>query len=165
MALRKWKTVVVGHAVYKRDTMQDTHVKIDALSKPSATYLTNLGYIYITSPTRYWYHPEFNGYPQYDANFNVLGKHTPVETPVDAPVVSDGGSSSYYELNINGNKVETEEIIDQVFGNDFDFGNAFKSLVRAYASTKGSGKAGNSIQYEMNKIIYSANKIKNRGTK
>lgn len=154
--------------------MQDTHVKIDALSKPSALYLINLGYVQRGKHNNYdWVHPTNNSYPDYDKYYNVIPKpdlSPGVPTvhkamPVEEPVVSDGGSSSYYVLHINGNKVETEEIIDQVFGNDFDFGNAFKSLVRAYASTKGAGKAGNSIKYEMNKIVYSANKIKNRGTK
>ena len=75
-------------------------------------------------------------------------------------VTSDGGSSSYYTLNINDTKVETEDIIRDVFGNDFDFGNAFKSLVRAYLNTQGKGKAGNELAYELNKIRYSLDKIK-----
>ena len=41
----------------------------------------------------------------------------------------------------------------------------FKSLVRAYGTTQGAGKEGNDISYEMNKIIYSANKIKDYYTK
>ncbi len=75
------------------------------------------------------------------------------------PIKSDGGSSSYYTLLINDNKVETEEIIRDVFGNDFDFGNAFKSLVRAYGTKQGGGKDGNTIQYEMSKLRYSSEKI------
>jgi hypothetical protein len=75
------------------------------------------------------------------------------------PIKSDGSSSSYYTLLINDNKVETEEIIRDVFGNDFDFGNAFKSLVRAYGTKKGGGKEGNTVQYEMSKLRYSSEKI------
>ncbi len=75
-------------------------------------------------------------------------------------VTSDGGSSSYYTLQINNNKVETEDIIRDVFNNDFDFGNAFKSLVRAYLNTQGAGKAGNDLEYELNKIRYSLDKIR-----
>ena len=78
----------------------------------------------------------------------------------NATIKSDGGSSSYYTLNINDTKVETEDIIRDVFGNDFDFGNAFKSLVRAYLNTQGKGKAGNELAYELNKIRYSLDKIK-----
>ena len=77
-------------------------------------------------------------------------------------VTSDGGSSSYYTLDINDTVVETEDIIRDVFGNDFDFGNAFKSLVRAYLNTQGAGKAGNNLSYELNKIRYSLNKIKEK---
>ena len=136
--------------------MKDTHVKIGALSKPTAVYLTNLGYEQEAQAPWAWFHPEFDDYPKYDTMFNSLAKER-------GAVVSDGGSSSYYTLDINGNKVETEEIISQVFGNDFDFGNAFKSLIRAYGATLGKGKAGNDIGYELNKIDYSINKIRQRG--
>jgi hypothetical protein len=84
------------------------------------------------------------------------------------PIKSDGGSSSYYDLQLSDKVVEfikengyvkTEQLIRDVFGNDFDFANAFKSLVRAYKTTKGVGKEGNDIKYELNKIRYSCNKI------
>ena len=74
-------------------------------------------------------------------------------------VKSDGGSSSYYTLTVNNINIETEDIIRDVFDNDFDFGNAFKSLVRAFLNTQGSGKEGNDLAYELNKIRYSINKI------
>ena len=77
-------------------------------------------------------------------------------------VKSNGGASSYYTLHINGTEVETEDIIRDVFGNDFDFGNAFKSLVRSYLETQGKGKEGNDLAYELNKITYSINKIRNK---
>jgi len=74
-------------------------------------------------------------------------------------VKSDGSSSSYYTLTVNNINIETEDIIRDVFDNDFDFGNAFKSLVRAFLNTQGSGKEGNDLAYELNKIRYSINKI------
>lgn len=93
-------------------------------------------------------------------------KHT---HKINSPVKSDGGSSSYYDLHLSSKTIEfikensyvkTEQLIVDLFGNDFDFANAFKSLVRAYAIVKGRGKEGNDIPYEMNKIKYSCNKIK-----
>jgi len=81
------------------------------------------------------------------------------------PIKSDGGSSSYYTLVINDQAVQTEDIIRDVFGNDFDYGNVFKSLVRAYQLKKGAGKEGSSIEYEINKIRYSCNKIKRESFK
>ncbi len=89
-------------------------------------------------------------------------------------IKSDGGSSSYYDVEIPGwladkllTRIEdkkpflkTEELIMMLFNNDFDFGNIQKSLVRAYQATRGGGKDGNDVDYDMNKIIYSANKIK-----
>ncbi len=83
-------------------------------------------------------------------------------TPVSKGIVSDGSSSSYYTLEINGDFIETEQIIEQVFGNDFDFGNVFKSLIRAYGTTQGKGKLGNDLAYELNKIEYSINKLRTR---
>ena len=92
-----------------------------------------------------------------------------VEKQETIPIKSDGSSSSYYDLKLSDltldfiegtNKIKTEHLIRDVFDNDFDFGNMFKSLVRAYGTTQGAGKEGNDISYEMNKIIYSANKIK-----
>ena len=92
------------------------------------------------------------------------------------PIASNGGSSSYYDLpipeellnKILERKVEgkayikTEEIIRYCFGNDFDKGNLFKSLVRIHSAELGFGKAGNSIEYDCNKIHYSADKIAKR---
>lgn len=92
-------------------------------------------------------------------------------------IKSDGGSSSYYDLPISDKLlkainsrnedgkcyVKTEDLIDELFGNDFDFGTMFKSVVRGYLQTKGEGKAGNDLGYEMNKVVYYANKIKEKG--
>jgi hypothetical protein len=81
-------------------------------------------------------------------------------------VVSDGGSSSYYTFPkgmvdrvASTGKLETQDIITHGFGNDFDFGNAFKSLKRLYEIKCGGGKEGNTPEYEVNKIKYSLDKI------
>jgi hypothetical protein len=92
------------------------------------------------------------------------------------PIKSDGGSSSYYDIylptwlmqamvdrEVDGKVyIKTEELIEVAFESDFDFANAFKSLVRAFGTMSGGGKAGNDVDYEMNKVQYSANKIKER---
>lgn len=86
-------------------------------------------------------------------------------------VKSDGGSSSYYQLPVPENiiekiavnrSVEVEDLIEHVFGNDFDYGNILKSLVRCYKAEQGCGKEGNTLEYECNKMNYSINKIKKR---
>ncbi len=91
------------------------------------------------------------------------------ENTENKPIVSDGKSSSYYDLKlsqktidfiIENGYVKTEHLIYDMFDNDFDAGNAFKSLVRAWGTINGSGKQGNSLQYELNKIEYSINKIR-----
>lgn len=92
------------------------------------------------------------------------------------PVKSDGGSSTYYDIDIpawllytlNERQkegkcyIKTEELIECGFSSDFDAGNIFKSLVRAWGALNGAGKAGNGVDYECNKIVYSANKLKQR---
>lgn len=91
-------------------------------------------------------------------------------------IASDGGSSTYYDINLPDwliekilarkqdgvSYVKTEELLEVAFGNDFDFSNILKSLVRAFGAFNGAGKLGNSVHYEANKIIYSAGKIKAR---
>lgn len=103
----------------------------------------------------------------------------PDEDVPTGEVVSDGGSSSYYDVDLpdwlvekiltrkeDGNAyVKTEELIEVAFGNDFDFGNLFKSLVRAMGKKKGAGKAGNTLEYECNKMHYSTDKIKTLGSR
>lgn len=96
---------------------------------------------------------------------------------VGGGIKSDGGSSSYYDIAIpswlvakileraesdEGAYIKTEELIEFVFDNDFDFGNNFKSSVRAMGKMKGAGKAGNTVGYECNKMDYSTNKIRKR---
>lgn len=92
-------------------------------------------------------------------------------------VKSDGGSSSYYDIPVpnwlldrladrevdDSSFIKTEELIEIMFGNDFDFGNVLKCLVRLYGTTQGAGKAGNDADYEINKMVYSLNeKIRKR---
>jgi len=97
---------------------------------------------------------------------------------VAGPIKSDGGSSSYYDLTIPDWLVKTlterqakeykcyiktEEIIAAFLSNDFDYGNLFKSMIRCKGLQDGTGgKAGNSVEYECNKMAYSVNKIKEK---
>lgn len=86
-------------------------------------------------------------------------------------VISDGGSSSYYEIDIPLNKikyatdgkvpvpgetyqtpthirVEVKDIIKYGLDNDFDRGNIFKALVRL------GRKAGADEKYDINKCMF-----------
>jgi hypothetical protein len=94
----------------------------------------------------------------------------------NAPITSDGGSSTYYDIEVpkwlldllnqraaeGKSYVKTEELIEVGFGNDFNFGTLFKSTVRAYGCSVGAGKAGNDIGYEVNKVKYYSDKIFNK---
>ena len=92
-------------------------------------------------------------------------------------IKSDGGSSTYYDIalpdglfdelirrkqNEGQAYIKTEEIIELGLGNDFDAGNIFKCLVRMESLKQGKGKAGNSLEYDANKVLYSAKKIARR---
>lgn len=85
-------------------------------------------------------------------------------------VKSDGGSSSYYQLQllVNSNKIkeleghdevkvvelETGDIIRSLVDNDFDLGNIIKACRRIHQAKKGTGKAGTDVEYDCKKIEY-----------
>ena len=69
-------------------------------------------------------------------------------------IKSDGGSSDYYKLEINGNLVEVEDVIYAMVGGDFILGNILKACRRIYLDSKGQGKEGIDMQYDANKIKY-----------
>ena len=69
-------------------------------------------------------------------------------------ITSTGGSSDYYKLIINGNHVETEDVIYAMVGGDFALGNALKALRRMYLDSEGKGKVGIDMQYDANKVKY-----------
>jgi hypothetical protein len=91
--------------------------------------------------------------------------------PIKAGAIkSDGGSSSYYDIQLptwlidkikERGYIKTEELIE-VMGSDFDLGNIIKCSVRINSLKNGVGKEGNSVEYDANKIIYSANRLKER---
>ena len=95
----------------------------------------------------------------------------------NAPVVSDGKSSSYYNLLLNERltkkikdqlekgeplNLETGDIIEMMFGNDFDFGNIEKALRRIFEAKHGRGKAGVDIKYDINKCHYFLDQIEEK---
>lgn len=75
-------------------------------------------------------------------------------------VKSDGGSSSYYQLNIVNRKTgetfscEMGDVIASVYDNDFDMGNVAKAMRRIAQDRKGLGKEGNDSLYDANKCVY-----------
>ena len=126
----------------------------------------------IVDPTLSDFVPDYGYVRVFYGSGNISGlvtadKYLELVESVDStkPVTSDGGASSYYELEIAGHKLETHNVIEDVFGNDFDFGNNFKAMVRIWAQINGGGKAGTSIEYDLNKIIYTCEKLKERYVK
>ena len=79
------------------------------------------------------------------------------------PVVSDGGSSSYYaqqipkgmleRFNTTGT-IEAKDVIRLFLGNDFNMGNIFKAYCRIISLRNGKGKAGIDEQYDLTKVKY-----------
>ena len=109
-----------------------------------------------------------NGYNTHMLSFNdsnlelvKAGDNSVVQQSVDEPIqditnkiTSTGGSSDYYKLNINGNHVETEDVIYAMVGGDFALGNALKALRRMYLDSQGGGKEGVDMSYDANKVKY-----------
>lgn len=86
---------------------------------------------------------------------------TPVELPEESAIVSDGLSTSYYQLtitNADGESIECEmgDVIRCVYGDNFPLGNIAKAARRMYEASQGRGKKDVSIQYDANKISYFA---------
>lgn len=75
-------------------------------------------------------------------------------------VVSDGGSSGYYQLTIVNRKTgesfncEMGDVIASVYDNDFDMGNIAKAMRRIAQDRIGRGKAGNNAKYDAKKCVY-----------
>ena len=85
-------------------------------------------------------------------------------------IKSDGGSSKYYQLivRVTEDKIEnatpqgevkdvaleTGDVIRALVDNDFDLGNCIKAIRRIHQSSKGEGKSGTSIDYDITKIKY-----------
>lgn len=99
-------------------------------------------------------------YPEQD--FTLSEKDSSIS---DKPVVSDGGSSDYYKLTITNKsgesiQCETGDVLRVLVGNDYDLSNIVKACRRMYEASQGRGKAGASIEYDANKIVYFANEFK-----
>ncbi|MCO7225286.1 hypothetical protein [Pleionea sp. CnH1-48] len=90
-----------------------------------------------------------NGYPE------------SVRVNENESIKSSGGSSSYYDFTITNQKGESldvtcNDVIRCMVNNDFDLGNIVKAARRISEARQGRGKAGVSIGYDANKIIYFA---------
>ena len=89
-------------------------------------------------------------------NRQVVDQEAPSKTK------SNGGSSDYYKLEINGNPVEVEDIIYAMVGGDFALGNVIKACRRMYLDSKGQGKEGVDMTYDANKIKFFVDSFKKR---
>ena len=88
--------------------------------------------------------------------------------PSSNEVKSDGGSTKYYQIEITNSKgekfnCELNDILRDVFNNQWDLCNIVKASRRISEARKGQGKKDVSIQYDANKIIWFAEEIKKYG--
>ena len=103
-----------------------------------------------------------------DSTLEETSKKVVEQIHSETPVSSDGKASSYYWIELPLSErvvVDTEkgmvgfmveEIIEHALGNDFDRGNIMKANLRV------GKKSGNSVEYDANKIQYSAERLKQR---
>lgn len=147
----------------------------------------NIGEIECFTERRYnidvtWGRVGFNSYTEADlvlvASADVSSEQPHVNTnevTTKSPIKSTGGSSTYYDINVpewlvkllverneSGNCFIKTEEINNLLGNDFNYGTLFKSLVRAHSIEQGVGKAGNNMSYECNKIRYYTDRIEEK---
>lgn len=122
-----------------------------------------------------FYDPNGEIYEMVEVNPLYAGTAKVTSVNLNGAIKSDGGSSSYYDIPLSNTLLEkilhrdaegsayikTEEIIE-ILGSDFDIGNILKCAVRVSSLLDGKGKEGNSVDYDANKIIYSANRLKER---
>lgn len=85
--------------------------------------------------------------------------------PSSGEVQSDGGSTQYYQIEITNSKgeklnCELNDILRDVFNNQWDLCNIVKASRRISEARKGQGKKDVSIKYDANKIIWFAEEIK-----
>lgn len=99
--------------------------------------------------------------------FSYLPEHLRLYTgttqAVDGPVESDGGSSSYYQIDIpvgmlarwnNTGKIEAKDVMKLFLDNDYNFSNSFKAHARVVSLRRGIGKAGISERYDLKKAVF-----------
>lgn len=71
-----------------------------------------------------------------------------------------GGSSSYYDIELEGNPVSCIELIDEL-KLDWNEANMFKAIWRTAAARRGNGKKGQTDVYDAEKIVFfAARKLK-----
>lgn len=88
-------------------------------------------------------------------------------------VKSDGGKSSYYQIDtpqwfvdkVSSGELMLEDLAEVIFGNDFNYTNVFKAMKRVYEAEKGCGKEGNDVKYDIKKIHYYADKIQEKANR
>jgi len=83
-------------------------------------------------------------------------------------VESDGGSTKYYQITITNDKGESfncelNDILRDVFNNQWDLCNIVKASRRISEARQGKGKKDVSIQYDAKKIIWFAEEINKYG--
>lgn len=88
-----------------------------------------------------WDNGENNLYKEWDLELlKDEGEHT-------------GGSSSYYDVEVNGTQIRCLDIIEALQMN-YAEGNAFKAVWRIAAAKQGKLKKGNTMLYDAEKIVF-----------
>jgi len=106
--------------------------------------------------------------PPINKFLSELDNDTISVVPSSNEVQSDGGSTQYYQIEITNSKgekfnCELNDILRDVFNNQWDLCNIVKASRRISEARKGQGKKDVSIQYDANKIIWFAEEIKKYG--
>jgi hypothetical protein len=101
----------------------------------------------------YWFNPE---------DLTVVVEKE-VNTYIPSAVVSDGGSSEYYQKIIpkhmldrwnETGKIEAKDVMRLFLNNDFNMSNVFKAHCRVIDLRNGRGKLGADEKYDLKKAVF-----------
>lgn len=163
-----FKSLSVGETVLIRHDLMDSHVS-NRYSPDMLKYANSVGtiagfgeYIGDEIPVRirfnddevYWFNP---------LDITVVNVAPPVKIP--SAVVSDGGSSSYYQKEIPKHMlnrwnstgiIEAKDVMRLFLNNDFNMSNVFKAHCRVIDLRSGRGKSGAEEKYDLKKAVFFA---------
>lgn len=160
----------VNAAIFGEKKINKT--SIDSLEDANHVEVADLKDLIKDSPEQAWCGVMYKDGVPVDVTYD-LGQPVGVLGQSSGAIKSDGGSSSYYDIQlpdwlmvklldrsyVGDVYIKTEELIE-VMGDSFNQGTILKCLVRLNSLLNGAGKEGNNVDYECNKIIYYANRIK-----
>lgn len=164
----KFNELDVGQTVLIRGSLQDSEY-YGRYSPEMCVYANDIGTVRSLGDSKFddipvkvefsdgetfWFNPE---------DITVVKFAPP--TTISTAVVSDGGSSSYYQKEIPKHMldrwnqtgvIEAKDVMRLFLNNDFNMSNVFKAHCRVIDLRNGRGKSGADEKYDLKKAVFFA---------